>query len=89
MKERNIKLRRNEMGIIYKRWVNACNLKGFECDWEKWLKEWWFSRKCAGIESNWKFGIDWEKRESGPHREKDGERAGKRKKEGDSGISGK
>ena len=76
------------MGIIYKRWVNACYLKGFECDWEKRLKEWWFSRKCAGIESNWKFAIDWEKREFGPHREKDGERAGKRKKEGDSGISG-
>ena len=56
---------------------------------EKWLKEWWFSRKCAGIESNWKFGIDWEKREVGPHREKDGERAGKRKREEGFGISGK
>ena len=56
---------------------------------EKWLKEWWFSRKCVGIESNWKFGIDWEKREVGPHREKDGERAGKRKREEGFGISGK
>ena len=27
-----------------------------------------------------RFGIDWEKREFGPHREKDGERAGKRKR---------
>ena len=47
---------------------------------EKWLKGWWFSRKCAGIESNWKFGIDWEKREFGSHRGKDGERAGKRQR---------
>ena len=70
------------MGIIYKRWVNACNLKGFECDGEMVKRMMIFKKVC-------KFGIDWEKRESGPHREKDGERAGKRKKEGDSGISGK
>ena len=56
---------------------------------EKWLKGWWFSRKCARIESSWKFGIDWEKREFGPHRGKDGERVGERQREGGSGIKWK
>ena len=50
--------------------LRALNLKGFECVLliGKLMKEWWFSPSVLELnlrerKSNWKYGIDWEKRE--------------------------
>ena len=68
------------MGIIYKRWVNACNLKGFECDWEMVRRMMIFKKVCQNRIKP-EIWNDWEKKEFGPHRGKNGERAGERQRE--------